>query len=75
MAKSKTASLSTAALNARVLVAKAARRSAKADYPIEQKLATVQKLRDATRDLRTNARVIKSGCVIKDDSATFRKRR
>jgi len=66
MAKSKTAPISTAALNAQVLAAKAKRRVEKANYPIEQKLATVQKLRDATRDLRTNSQVIKRGTVIKD---------
>ena len=65
MAKSKNASMTTAALNARVFVAKAERRSEKANYPIEHKLATVQKLRDATRDLRVNAKVVKNGWVLK----------
>ena len=65
MAKSQTASISTVALNARVLAAKAARRSAKADLSVEQKLATVEKLRDTTRDLRTNSRVVETGKVVK----------
>ena len=65
MAKSQTTSIDTAALNARVLAAKAARRFAKADYSVERKLAIVEKLRDATRDLRANSQIVERGKVIK----------
>jgi hypothetical protein len=65
MAKSKNASISTVALNAGVLAAKATRRFVKASYSVEYKMETVQKLRDTTRDLRSNSKVVKHGSVIK----------
>lgn len=65
MAKSKNAHLSTSELNARVFAMKAERRLEKAAYSAEHKLAAVQKLRDAARDLRTNSQVVRKGVVVK----------
>lgn len=66
MAKSKTTVATTASINARAFAAKERRRIEKANYPPEVKMEIVEKLRDATRELRTKAQLIKRGKVDKD---------
>lgn len=56
----------TSEINARAFAAKEERRRENANYPIEEKLRIVKKLRDATRELRNNSRLVKKGTVKKD---------
>ena len=65
MAKSKATIATTASINARTFAAKERRRLEKTNYPPEVKMEIVEKLRDATRELRTKARLIEKGTVNK----------
>jgi hypothetical protein len=61
----KTPLRTTASINAKAFAAKERRRLERASYPPERKMEIVEKLRDATRELRTQSVLVKKGKIPK----------
>jgi hypothetical protein len=57
---------STRVINLKALIAKEERRLERANYSVERKLETVQRLKEATRELRSNTFIVQKGSIIRD---------